>query len=316
MRYLSEAALDRLGIGTRDVIASIEAMLKGKSQGTVWTAPKSVLTPADGRYAMSTLGLADDPPYLAVKTLLLNPHNADRGLPIINSLITVLDSDTGEPVALLDGNWVTATRTAGLSAVAAIYLARPDSAVVGFVGAGVQARSHLQAFAEMFPLKSVRINGRGRPNIDLLAKLASELGLGAAVCETPDAAMEGADIVVSSVTRAPGRAPFLDANLMAPGTFAAITDLAEPWKMETLQAFDQIIVDDAEQERAMETKIAPPELIRGDLGALVSRAVTGRGDARERTAFIFRGIALGDLAVAALACQIALKASAGLSFEA
>jgi len=99
---------------------------------------------------MAALAAADDPPYLAVKTVIMNPRNSTRNLPQINGLVTMLDSDTGLPVAILDGNWITAVRTAGLSAVAAKHMARSDSSTVAFIGCGVQAKSHLRAFAEMF----------------------------------------------------------------------------------------------------------------------------------------------------------------------
>ena len=68
----------------------------------------------------------------------------------------LLDSQTGLPLAVIDGNWVTARRTAGLSAVAAKRLARPDSASIAFIDCGVQARNHLDAFCDIFPLREVR----------------------------------------------------------------------------------------------------------------------------------------------------------------
>ncbi len=73
----------------------------------------------DVRYMMATLAAADDPPVLAVKSLLLNPRNSGQGLKPINVLVTLLDSETGLPLAVIDGNWVTAMRTTALSAVAA-----------------------------------------------------------------------------------------------------------------------------------------------------------------------------------------------------
>lgn len=315
LRYLPEAALAGLNISTQDIIASIEAMLRAQAAGRMWAAPKSVLTPPDGRYMMSTLAAADDPPLMAVKTLILNPRNAERGRAVINSLVTVLDSDTGEPVALLDGNWITAVRTAGLSAVSAQTMANPQSESVAFLGCGVQAQSHLRAFADMFPLKRITMAGRGKANIEALGRLAEELGLVADVAASPEAAMTDADIVVTSLTRAPDRPPFLDASLLKAGSFTAIVDLAEPWKQETFAAFDRIIIDDLQQEAAMAVKIAPPDLIHGDLSGLVLGRVPGRKAPPERTAFIFRGIALGDLALAALAYQRACAANVGMLLD-
>ena len=74
--------------------------------------PKSAILAGDGRYFMSTLAVSHEPSLLAVKSLVLNPKNIERGLAQINSVVTVLDGHTGLPVAVVDGNWVTAIRTA------------------------------------------------------------------------------------------------------------------------------------------------------------------------------------------------------------
>jgi len=131
LSYLSHRTLEGLSLTTEEVVESIEHLLHGRSQSQVWNAPKSVILPPDGRYMMATLSAADDPPFLAVKSLILNLRNRERGLPDINSMVILLDSDTGLPLAVMDGNWITAIRTAGLSAVAAKRLARPDSSTAG-----------------------------------------------------------------------------------------------------------------------------------------------------------------------------------------
>ncbi|MDH3602349.1 MAG: hypothetical protein OEU26_22270 [Candidatus Tectomicrobia bacterium] len=132
--YLSHSTLEGLALTTQEVVDSIEHLIHGRSQSKVWNAPKSVILPPDGRYMMATLSAADDPPFLAVKSLLLNPRNRERGLPDIHSMVILLDSDTGLSLAIMDGNWITAIRTAGLSAVAAKRLARPDASTAAFIG--------------------------------------------------------------------------------------------------------------------------------------------------------------------------------------
>lgn len=301
--YLSEATLAGLGITTDDVIESIESLIRGSAQDTVWNAPKAVIMPPDGRYMMAALAAMDNPSLLAVKTVVLNPRNSDRGLPQINGLVTMLDSETGLPVAILDGNWITAVRTAGLSAVAAKYMANKDAAVAAFIGSGVQAQSHLRAFSDMFPLQGIKMFGRGQANIDGLCRMADELGLSSEICSSGKDAVEGADLVVTSVTFSPQLVPFLDANWLAPGCFAAITDLAAPWDKESFAAFDRIAVDDLAQEAALPNKLVSPDYVTGDLSGLVLGAFDGRNLADDRTAFIFRGHALGDLALAALALR-------------
>jgi ornithine cyclodeaminase/alanine dehydrogenase-like protein (mu-crystallin family) len=301
--YLSEEALVGLGITTSEVIEVIEAMIGGCEKGTVWSAPKAVIQPGDGRYMMAALAAADDPALLVVKMVMLNPRNSDRKLPQINGLVTVLNSDTGLPVAILDGNWITAVRTAGLSAVAAGRMARKDSSVVAFVGTGVQARSHLTAFAEMFPLEQVRIFGRGQANIDSLSEMAESLSLSPVSCASGEEAVRSADLVVTSVTYSAEMSPFLDAGSLKPGSFAAVTDLAAPWIKDSFSAFDQITIDDLAQEAALPNKLVAPQYVSGDLSGLVLGKFNGRNHADDRNAFIFRGHALGDLALSALALQ-------------
>ena len=166
---LTATDLQKLGVTTAEVVRAMEQLLMQQAQGRAWIAPKTHLATADDRYMMATLAAADDPPFMAVKALLINPANPQRDLSVINSSITLLDSVSGLPMAVLDGNWVTALRTAGASALVAKRLANAGSAVLALIGCGVQARSHLQAYAELFPLREVRAFS-GRQNRDALFK--------------------------------------------------------------------------------------------------------------------------------------------------
>jgi ornithine cyclodeaminase/alanine dehydrogenase len=308
IRHLSHEDLERLDITTAEVVSAIEEVLLNAGESRAWNAPKAVIRPPDGRYMMATLSAADDPPFMAVKALLLNPDNPERGLAAINSMVVLLDSTTGLPLAVIDGNWITAVRTAGLSAVAAKRLAKPDAAVAAFIGCGVQAMSHLKAFGSVFPLKEIRAFGRGSANRDALLAAARERGLAAVASPSAREAVSGADLVVSTVTVSPRLVPFLDARWLAPGCYAAITDLAGPWMADGMPAFDRIVIDDAAQEAAMVEPMVAPGLVAGDLAGLVHGSVAGRRGDKERTAFIFRGLGLGDLALAALAWRRAGRA--------
>ncbi len=303
LNFLSSDILNSLGITTLEVIASIEKLLLGQKHGKVWNAPKAVLMPPGDRFMMATLTCADDPRFMAVKSLFLSPHNAEQGLESIQSVVTLMDSRTGLPRAVIDGNWITGIRTAGLSAVAATRLARPDSSSIAFVGCGVQARSHLRAMADLFPIQEVRAFGRGHKSRDSLCQLALEMGLESIQCESAQSAISMADIVVTSISMTPKPEPFLDANWLKPGAFAAIADQAIPWIPSSLQAFDQIVIDDLAQERTMVNPMFDLNQINGDLTTLVEGETEGRTSPDQRTAFVFRGLGIGDLAVAALAYQ-------------
>lgn len=302
--YLSAQHLESLNLSAEAIIQSIEQLLTTARQSHAWNAPKSVIMP-DQRYLMATLSAADDPPFLAVKALILNPRNHARGLADINALVTLLDSDTGVPLAIIDGNWVTAVRTAGLSAVAAKRLAKPDASVIAFIGCGVQARSHLKLFAQLFPLRELRAFGRGASNRNALCQLGEALGLRSIASESARAGICDADLIISTVTFSTQLVPFLDARWLKPGAFATVTDLAAPWIKQSFSELDYIVIDDREQEAVMETPLINPHWITGDLTELVCDVIKGRSTDEQKTAFIFRGLALGDLALSALAYQTA-----------
>ncbi|MFK7870842.1 MAG: ornithine cyclodeaminase family protein [Roseobacter sp.] len=302
--YLSHTELEALNISPAEIIQCIENTIRGSASGRVWAAPKAVVVPPqDQRYMMAALAAQDNPSLLAVKTVVLNPDNPEHGLPQINGLVTMLDSATGLPAAILDGNWVTAVRTAGLSLTAAKYLARAASATIGFVGCGVQASSHLALFNDIYPLKEVVFFGRGQANQDRLAGEATSMGLAAHPCPTADEVLARADIVVTTVTHTTGAPPFLDAGAMKKGSFAAIVDLAAPWHRQSFAELDSVIIDDLAQEAALPNKLCDPELVTGDLSGLVLNTANGRQTESERTAFVFRGHALGDLALSVAALQ-------------
>ena len=308
--YLSDTALAELGISPGDIADAIEAALLAKAEGRLHASPKSAILPGGGRYMMSTLAVGDDG-FIVVKQVSVCPGNADRELPTINGAIMVLDAETGLLRAVLGANWITAVRTAALSAVAARRLADPASETVAFVGTGVQARSHLMAFADMYPLKRIRIVGRGQANIDRLLRSAREMELEAEVSESAEDALRGADLVVTSVTLDYSLEPFLDAGWLKPGAFAAITDLCIPWHASSLGAFGTVIVDDRTQEAESDRPMLPYEQIAGDLTELVAGTAPPREFARP-AAFAFRGIALGDYAAAVLAVRRAEETGVGL----
>lgn len=198
--YLSAKFLDSLTVSTSDVVDEIERQIIGHRRGEVWCAPKAVVLPGDDRYIMATLGVATEPRLLATQSLVVNPRNPERGLATLNSLVTLLDGETGLPLAVVDGNWVTAKRTAGLSAVAARRLARAGSSCVAFIACGVQARGHLETLADLFPLQEIRAFSRGKGSRDAFCRMAEMRGLTAVPSDTAKAAVEFADIVVTTVT--------------------------------------------------------------------------------------------------------------------
>ena len=308
--YLPDSAIEALAIPPGEIADAIEAALIAKSEGRLHVTPKSVLLPGGGRYTMSTLAVGDEG-LTVLKTVSVCPDNPGRGLPSINGAILVLDAETGLLKSVMGANWITAHRTAALSAVAARRLADPASASIGFVGCGVQARSHLAAFRALFPLQHVLASGRSAASRDAFCEEVRALGLDARAASAEETLRE-ADIVVTSITLDYSVEPFLDAAWMKPNAFAAITDLCIPWHPDSLARFSTVVIDDLEQERTAERPLMGAQAVAGDLTDLV----TERTDELKRpAAFAFRGLALGDYAAAILAYSRARETGAGQVVE-
>ena len=304
--YLTDAALEAMGIAPAEIADAIEAALVDKAEGRLHVSPKSAILPGEGRYMMSTLAVGE---VTVVKQVSVCPGNPERGLPTINGAIMVLDAQTGLLRACMGANWITAHRTAALSAVAARRLADPASETIAFVGTGVQAQSHLLAFRGMFPLKRVLTVGRGKANLERLLDFARGLGLEAEAAE-PEVALREADVVVTSVTLDYTIKPFLDAKLLKPNAFAAITDLCIPWEPAGMSALGTVVIDDMAQERESEKPMLPHDRSAGDLTDLVAGKLPDR-DPKKPAVFAFRGIALGDYAAARLVLARAEETGAG-----
>ena len=308
IHLFSEADLQAIRLLPIRIVDAVEEAIRRQIAGEIRATPKAGLFPGDGRYMMTTLSFSDDPPISVVKCVTVCPDNPSNGRPAIDGSIMVHDSRTGALRAVMDAKWVTAVRTAALSGLAARRLADPDATHIGFVGAGVQARAHLDMLAALFPIREVSVYGRGKPNVVRLAEAAREKGLSVAVCADPRAAIAGADIVVSSVTANTLKAPFLDAGWLKPGAFAASADLGAPWRPERLASLDFVLIDDKEQEATKTTKLVPDHLVGGDLQDLVSGRVDVQHVPARTSAFVFRGIGVGDFALAALILAHAAEA--------
>jgi 1-piperideine-2-carboxylate/1-pyrroline-2-carboxylate reductase [NAD(P)H] len=156
------------------------------------------------------------------KLITFTPANAGTARPAIQGDVVVFDAATGERVLVLDGPTVTARRTAAVSLLAAQKLAAVREGPLLIVGAGAQGRSHLEAFAQAFPLAEVRVASRTAASAQALVQLAQALGVPARAVDDPDAEVPRCPLVVTC-TPASGvvlRAlPRPDAFIAAVGAF-------------------------------------------------------------------------------------------------
>ena len=311
IRYLSGRDVERLAVTASEIADRLETLLLAERAGDAWEAPKASIAPGDGRFSLALLSAARDPSLSVLKTVGLSPANTARGLPHIGGVIVVHDGETAMPVAILDARHITAVRTAAISLVAARRLAHPESNSVGFIGCGVQAVSHLDALAAELPVERIVAFSRRRESAEGLCAHARAAGIAGWVTADAGDAISGVDIVVSSVPDGPGFRPFLDAGRLAPGAFATGVDLGRSWIPETFSEFDRVAVDDLPRHAAAPIVTAAP--VDTDLVGLIGEP--RRTDRSARTAFMFRGVGLGDLAAASICLERALERDVGLMLE-
>ena len=249
---------------------------------------------------------------LGCKLVSLFPKNTDR--PTHQAAIVLFDPENGTPAALLDGTYITEMRTAGAAALAARLLARDDARVLAILGTGAHARYHVQMFRRVREWHDVRIAGR---DPEKARRLAAELDLTAAA--SFEEAVRGADVVAATTH---STEPVVRAEWVAPGTHVSSVGYATPGSEldPELVRSATIVVE------SRESSFAPPpggaaELADIDpatvmeLGELVAGVVRGRATPVEITLYKSVGVAVQDLAAAALVLAAARERSAGLEIE-
>lgn len=290
--------------------AAVEAAFAAMAAGRAHTRP-ALSIPAGGRASFRAKGgVVHAEGFGAVKWYGYFPGNAAAGQPEYRPLILLNETGTGFPVAVINGDWITAARTAAISAVGAKYLARPDSATVAFIGCGTQARSNLRALRAVFPLHHALAFGNRPETTAAFADFLHGEGLEAEIVTDPRAALAAADIVVSTVPRLATRTGFLDASWVMPGTYVAMVDSGVAWNNETLGAFDLRISDDVEQSSGHAERGDAVTSFHGSLAQAVSGALA-QCDARQRAALIFSGSGLADAAAAIAIYRAAMARGLG-----
>jgi ornithine cyclodeaminase/alanine dehydrogenase-like protein (mu-crystallin family) len=316
IRYLSRADVAAAGVAMEAVIAAVEAGFLEKGHGRIEMPPKPGVHPGQGDnfiHAMPASIPALDA--VGIKWVSGYPGNQALGLPYISGLIILNDPGTGIPIVVMDATWVTGVRTAAATAVAARRLARPDSSVLAILACGVQGTFHVDALRAVLPgLTVVRAYD---PDAARVAAFCEEVrgrhGIDVKVAADAEAAVRGADVIVTSgpILRTPHAS--IKAGWMAPGAFASAVDFDSYWDPAALREIDLFTTDDVPQlEHFREIGYfgdIPP--IHADLGQLVAGIRQGRTSAAQRTMACNLGLALDDIAVAPLVLRAAERKGLG-----
>jgi len=263
----------------------------------------------------------------AVKVVNVHPDNRTKyDLPTVMATIILIDPKNGTSIAVMDGTWITDIRTGASGGVAAKYLARKDSKVVGLVGAGAQSRTQLMALSTLYGrLEEVRVWSRTKETrekfIEEMKPFCTNVGQMVPV-EMVENAVRGADIVV---TTTPSRVPIVSNDWISQGMHINCIGADAPGKQELDPAIlkrAKIIVDDWEQafhsgeiNVPLTEGIIKQEGVWGEMGEIVAGLKKGRESADEVTVFTATGLAIEDAVTANIAFRKALAQRVGQFIE-
>ncbi|MEE8572298.1 MAG: ornithine cyclodeaminase family protein [Gemmatimonadota bacterium] len=303
MLYLTRDDVESVGVTMREIVTALGHMFVEKGKGNAEMPPKPGIHPRQDAFIHAMPGYLPGIRAAGMKWVSGYPENRERGLPYISGLIVLNDPDTGIPLAVMDATWVTAVRTGAATAVAARYLARPDSTTVGIIACGVQGRTNLEALTCVFEITHVRAFDTNREAAQRFAReMHRDLALDVTVVDTPKQAVRDSDLVVTSGPILKDPSPTIAAGWLAPGAFACPVDFDSYWQGAALREADKLATDDRGQLEYYRSTgyFQSTPTPYADLGEIATGSMPGRETEHERIICINLGLALEDMATARL----------------
>lgn len=309
-----------------ELVDELAAAMADLSAGRVSTPPRvAALVPEHAAMLAVMPAFLPSARALTTKLVSLFPENRDR--PTHQAVICCFDPETGTPLALMDGTYITATRTAAGSALASRYLARRDARVLSIIGSGVQARAHARAFRSWPGLELVRVAGRDRSATERLASELVAAGTPAEAAPTIEDAVRSADIVCATTH---ADTPVVRRDWLRPGTHVNSVGYNTVGEGEVDRGVirDALVVVESrdaalapppsgavEFRRAIGAGVETTDVVHAEIGEIVAGTAAGRRDEHAITLYKSVGVAVQDAAAAALVLRAAAATGAGTTVD-
>jgi ornithine cyclodeaminase len=305
-----------------ECIALMREALVSLAEGRVHQPLRFIIRPPDAGGVMGLMPSYSSGahPAFGLKAICVFPGNPARGKDAHQGAVLLFSAESGELLAVVNASAVTAVRTAAVSGVATHALAREDAGDLAIIGAGVQARSHVEAMAHVRAVRRCRVAAR---RVESARRLADELGAGYAfpveAVETVEAALRGADLIVTATSAAE---PIVRREWLSEGAHLNAVGSCTPHTREldaATVAASSLFVDSVESTlneagdylQALREGVVGPEHIRAELGEVLKGIKPGRTSAVEITLFKSLGLAVEDLAAAEYLYRKARETGAG-----
>ena len=313
--YLSRKDVETIALPMQEIIDALEAMFREKGAGRTEMPPKPGIHTRPDAFIHAMPAYIPNLQSAGMKWVSGYPNNQRKGLPYITGLLLLNDPETGIPIAIMDCTWITAKRTGAATAVAAKYLARPDSTTAGIVACGVQGRSNLEALTCLFKIRKVKAYDL-YPEIaeQFATEMSKALNLDIEPVKRLTEAVQGLDLVVTSGPILKHPKPLIEPGWLADGAFASPVDFDSYWKGEAIRQINKLATDDLGQMRyyRQEGYFKETPEPYADLGEIVAGLKSGRESSKERTMSINLGLALDDMATAIRIYQLAKTKGMGV----
>lgn len=292
VRVIDEEVVRRL-LPMDECIEVMASALASLARGEVHNPLRFVVRPPE---EASLLGLmpahrGGDAPLWGLKSVAIFPSNAARGLDLHQGFVALFDGETGETRAILNAGGITAVRTAAVSGVATRLLAREDARTLAILGAGIQAKAHLEAMQAVHEFDRIVAWSRSGRVLE-----------GAENVERVEEAVRDADVVVTATSAV---RPIVERAWFKPGVHinAVGSSIPSTRELDTETMRDAALFVDRRESTVNESgdfRMAelPPEHIRAEIGELLIGAGEGRRSDDELTVFKSLGLAVEDLAAA------------------
>ncbi len=304
-----------------NLISAMESAVARFSAGEVLQPVRTILTVGPSRAYFGLMPASiEQPARLGAKLVTIFHENHKRGLPSHLASIVLLDPDTGALIALMDGRFITEARTAAVSAVSARHLAKPDAARLAIIGSGVQARSHLEAYAEVRTLQQVRVwSPQAKSRERFVEAMTGRVPARIEASNTAEEAVAGAQLIVLATASA---TPVIEDGWISPGAHIVSVGACRPDQREMDPALitrGRLFVDSRAAALVESGDVVQGILegrfdmshVAGELGEVVLGRVPGRTTEDQITIFKSLGMAVEDVVAADLVFRKAVETGAG-----
>jgi ornithine cyclodeaminase/alanine dehydrogenase-like protein (mu-crystallin family) len=299
VRILDEHDVRRL-LPMAECIEAMAAALAALARAELFNPLRFVVRPPGEANLMGLMPAHRSGPDAAfsLKAVCIAPGNAALGLDLHQGFVALFDGETGATRAIMNAGAITSIRTAAVSGVATRLLARPESRTLAILGAGIQARAHLEAMRAVLPFERVKVWSRSPGRAAELAEVEE--------VSSAEEALAGADVVVTATS---AREPILRRDWLAEGAHVNAVGSSIPTtrELDTQTMVESALFVDRRESTVNEAGdfLFPeregelgPEHIRAELGELLLGTAEGRRSSSELTVFKSLGLAVEDLAAA------------------